>query len=55
MVQKEQVKIGEAKGEFVQITEGIKVGDLVVAVGQNKLRNGMRVAVSPAVSVKTEE
>ena len=55
VVQKEQVKIGEAKGEFVQITEGIKVVELVVAVGQNKLRNGMRVAVSPAVSMKIEE
>ena len=51
MVQKEQVKIGEVKGEYVQITDGIKVGDRVVAVGQNKLRNGMRVSISGTVSI----
>ena len=50
VVQKEQVKIGEVKGEHVQITDGIKVGDRVVAVGQNKLRNGMKVSISRTVS-----
>ena len=51
VVQKEQVKIGEVKGEYVQITDGIKVGDRVVAVGQNKLRNGMKVSISGTVSI----
>ncbi len=55
VAQKEQVKIGEVKGEYVQITAGIKVGERVVAVGQNKLRNGMRVSISLAVSTKTED
>ena len=51
VVQKEQVEIGEVKGEYVQITDGIKVGDRVVAVGQNKLRNGMKVSISGTVSI----
>ena len=55
VVQKEQVKIGEMKGEYVQIIEGIKVGARVVAVGQNKLRNGMRVSISRPVSMKIED
>ena len=55
LVQKEQVKIGETLGEYVQITDGITIGDRVVAVGQNKLRNGMRVSISQTVSVGIEQ
>ena len=54
-VQKEQVKIGETIGEYVEIIDGISINDRVVAVGQNKLRNGVRVSISRTVSVDTED
>jgi len=39
------VRIGEARGDFVSVTKGLKAGDIVVGTGVFKLRNGM--AVTP--------
>jgi len=40
------VRIGEARGDFVSVTEGLKTGDVVVGTGVFKLRNGMSVVIN---------
>lgn len=39
------VKLGERRGDFVAVTEGLKVGEEVVISGSFKLRNGAKVVV----------
>ena len=39
------VRMGEAKGDFVEITNGIEAGERVITTGGFKLRNGMPVEV----------
>jgi len=40
------VRIGESRGDFVAIKEGLKPGDVVVSTGVFKLRNGMPVTIN---------
>jgi membrane fusion protein (multidrug efflux system) len=40
------VRVGEARGDFVSITTGLKPGETVVGTGVFKLRNGMAVAIN---------
>jgi membrane fusion protein, multidrug efflux system len=40
------VRIGDARGDFVAVTQGLKAGQTVVSTGVFKLRNGMAVTVS---------
>ena len=40
------VRIGEARGDFVAVTQGLNAGDVVVSTGVFKLRNGMPVAIN---------
>jgi len=44
-VERRQVQTGEIRNGRVEIVAGLERGDRVVAVGQNKLRNGMAVEV----------
>ena len=48
------VRIGEARGDFVAITEGLKAGDVVVSTGVFKLRNGMPVVVDNDLAPKPQ-
>ena len=48
------VRIGEARGDFVAITEGLKAGDVVVATGVFKLRNGMPVVINNDLAPKPQ-
>jgi multidrug efflux pump subunit AcrA (membrane-fusion protein) len=41
-----QVKIGQKYEEFMEITEGLKEGEIVVTVGQNNLMEGVLVNVA---------
>jgi membrane fusion protein (multidrug efflux system) len=41
-----EVKIGQKYGEFMEITEGLKEGEIVVTVGQNNLMEGVAVNVA---------
>ncbi|HUS24554.1 MAG TPA: efflux RND transporter periplasmic adaptor subunit [Candidatus Binatia bacterium] len=43
------VKLGEARGDFVAITEGLKPGDEIATSGLLKLRNGQPVIVNNSV------
>ncbi|MGI8482360.1 MAG: efflux RND transporter periplasmic adaptor subunit [Chthoniobacterales bacterium] len=48
------VRVGEARGDFVSITEGLKAGDTVVSTGVFKLRNGMAVTINNDLAPKPE-
>jgi membrane fusion protein (multidrug efflux system) len=48
------VRIGEARGDFVAVTEGLKPGDVVVGTGVFKLRNGMPVVVNNDLAPKPQ-
>jgi membrane fusion protein (multidrug efflux system) len=39
------VRLGKARGDFVEIVEGLKVGDVVASAGAFKLLNGQTVTV----------
>jgi membrane fusion protein, multidrug efflux system len=48
------VRIGEARGDFVAVTQGLKAGETIVSTGVFKLRNGMAVAVNNDLAPKPE-
>jgi membrane fusion protein (multidrug efflux system) len=48
------VRIGEARGDFIAVTEGLNEGDVVVSTGVFKLRNGMAVTVNNDLAPKPE-
>src|SRR5438270_5637079 len=48
------VRIGDARGDFVAVTQGLKAGQTVVSTGVFKLRNGMAVAVNNDLAPKPE-
>ena len=48
------VRIGEARGDFVAVTQGLKPGETVVSTGVFKLRNGMGVTVNNDLAPKPE-
>jgi membrane fusion protein, multidrug efflux system len=48
------VRVGEARGDFVSITEGLKAGEAVVSTGVFKLRNGMPVVINNDLGPKPQ-
>ena len=48
------VRVGEARGDFVSITTGLKTGETVVGTGVFKLRNGMAVAINNDLAPKPQ-
>ncbi|MGB9475823.1 MAG: efflux RND transporter periplasmic adaptor subunit [Candidatus Udaeobacter sp.] len=48
------VRIGEARGDFVAVTEGLKPGETVVSTGVFKLRNGMPVVINNDLAPKPQ-
>lgn len=48
------VRVGEARGDFISITEGLKAGDVVVSTGVFKLRNGMSVTINNDLAPKPQ-
>jgi membrane fusion protein (multidrug efflux system) len=51
VVQNRPVKTGVIRAGRVEVTEGLKAGDEVVAAGQNKLRNGQAVVIDNSVQL----
>lgn len=53
------VKLGRHNGGRVEVTKGVKAGDVVVTAGQNRLSNGMAVtidnSINPAQSGNNQE
>lgn len=51
LVAKQQfVRLGEKRGDYVEVLEGLKAGQLVVSSGAFKLRNGAALAVDNALA-----
>jgi membrane fusion protein (multidrug efflux system) len=48
------VRVGQARGDFIAITQGLKEGEMVVSTGVFKLRNTMAVFVSNDLAPKPE-
>jgi len=48
------VRIGDARGDFVAVTQGLKAGQTVVSTGVFKLRNGMAVTVNNDLAPKPQ-
>jgi membrane fusion protein (multidrug efflux system) len=48
------VRVGEARGDFIAITEGLKPGDVIVSTGVFKLRNGMPVVINNDLAPKPQ-
>jgi membrane fusion protein (multidrug efflux system) len=48
------VRVGEARGDFVSVTTGLKPGETVVGTGVFKLRNGMAVAINNDLAPKPQ-
>jgi len=49
------VRIGEARGDFVAVTKGLKPGETIVSTGVFKLRNGMNVTINNDLAPKPQE
>ena len=54
VIRQQFVRIGEARGDFVAITQGLKAGEVVVGTGVFKLRNGMTVTVNNDLAPKPQ-
>jgi membrane fusion protein (multidrug efflux system) len=54
VIRQQFVRVGEARGDFVSITQGLKVGETVVAAGVFKLRNGMAVTINNDLAPKPQ-
>ena len=48
------VRIGETRGDFVSVTQGLKAGEEIVGTGVFKLRNGMVVTINNDLAPKPE-
>jgi membrane fusion protein (multidrug efflux system) len=53
-IRQQFVRVGEARGDFVAITEGLKGGEIIVSTGVFKLRNGMPVAINNDLAPKPQ-
>jgi len=48
------VKTGEARGDYVEVLDGVKQGQEIVAQGAFKLRNGAPVRINNSVKVEPQ-
>ena len=46
VIRQQFVRVGEARGDLVAITQGLKAGESIVSTGVFKLRNGMTVTIN---------
>ena len=53
-IRQQFVRVGEARGDFVAITEGLKANETIVSTGVFKLRNGMPVAIDNDLAPKPQ-
>jgi membrane fusion protein, multidrug efflux system len=53
-IRQQFVRVGEARGDFVSINEGLKAGETVVGTGVFKLRNGMSVTINNDLAPKPQ-
>jgi membrane fusion protein (multidrug efflux system) len=53
-IRQQFVRVGEGRGDFVAITEGLKAGETIVSTGVFKLRNGMPVVINNDLAPKPQ-
>ncbi len=53
-IRQQFVRVGESRGDFVSVSEGLKAGEIVVGTGVFKLRNGMAVTINNKLAPKPE-
>jgi membrane fusion protein (multidrug efflux system) len=53
-IRQQFVRVGEARGDLVSITDGLKPGETVVSTGVFKLRNGMPVTINNELAPKPQ-
>jgi membrane fusion protein (multidrug efflux system) len=53
-VRQQFVRLGEERGDFVAVVDGIKAGEEVVVAGAFKLRNGAKIKVDNTLKPKPE-
>jgi membrane fusion protein, multidrug efflux system len=53
-IRQQFVRVGESRGDFVSITQGLKAGETVVGTGVFKLRNGMAVTINNDLAPKPQ-
>jgi membrane fusion protein (multidrug efflux system) len=53
-IRQQFVRVGEARGDFISVNEGLKAGETVVATGVFKLRNGMSVTINNDLAPKPQ-
>jgi len=53
-IRQQFVKVGEARGDFVSITDGLKGNETIVSTGVFKLRNGMSVTINNDLAPKPQ-
>src|SRR2546423_3418977 len=53
-IRQQFVRVGEARGDFVSITDGLKGGETLVSTGVFKLRNGMTVTINNELAPKPQ-
>jgi membrane fusion protein (multidrug efflux system) len=53
-IRQQFVRIGEARGDFVSVTEGLKGNETIVSTGVFKLRNGMSVVINNDLAPKPQ-
>src|SRR6266700_2947598 len=54
VIRQQFVRVGEARGDFVAVTTGLKAGETVVSTGVFKLRNGMAVTINNDLAPKPQ-
>ena len=53
-IRQQFVRVGESRGDFVSINEGLKADETVVSTGVFKLRNGMSVTINNDLAPKPQ-
>jgi membrane fusion protein (multidrug efflux system) len=53
-IRQQFVRVGEARGDFVSISKGLKAGETVVGTGVFKLRPGMAVTINNDLAPKPQ-
>jgi len=54
MIRQQFVRVGEARGDFISITQGLEPGQTIVSTGVFKLRNGMPVVINNDLAPKPQ-
>jgi membrane fusion protein (multidrug efflux system) len=53
-IRQQFVRIGESRGDFVSITQGLRAGETIVSTGVFKLRSGMAVTINNSLAPKPQ-